>query len=310
MQWSIPKLLAIGVTTLALPAAAHVAFPSFVADSDCESVARAQRNAAEAQAEADLWLAAAAAKNAPDSEAKDREKAARAAFDEAMALARDQFQARDQVCELLGGGKYLPSLSPDEFSTTIDNSFFPHVPGQTMVYEGDSADGFVHNEVTTTFDVVTIGGFSVRTIEDVVLLDGVLHEHATDYMAQRSNGDVWYFGEISRDYVDGFLDSLEGSWRTGKEEAKPGILMLKDNHVGDAYRQEYLIDVAEDVAMVLSTDETVTVPYGTFQHCLKTIEFAALEPDAFEWKFYAPGVGLVLIQDVVTGERLELVGIQ
>jgi len=309
MHWTLAKLLAVGATTLALPVATHVAFPSFAADSDCESVARAQRNAAEARAEADLWLAAAQAKNAPDDESAAREAAARAAFDEAKDLARAQFQARDQVCELLGGGKYAPALSPGEFSTTIDNAYFPHVPGQTMVYEGSSADGFVHNEVTTTFDVVTIAGFSARAIEDVVLLDGVQIEHATDYFAQRSNGDVWYFGEVSRDFEDGFLDSLEGSWRTGKNEAKPGIIMLQDNHVGDFYRQEYLVDVAEDVAMVLATDETVQVPFGTFQHCVKTIEFAALEPDAFEWKFYAPDVGLVLIVDLATGDRLELVDV-
>jgi len=310
MHWTLAKWLAVGATSLALPVATPIAHPSFVADSDCEGVAGAQRNAAEERAEAELWLAAAKAKNAPDGEAAAREAAARAAFDEAIDLAREQFQARDRVCEVLGGGKYDPALSPGEFSTTIDNVYFPHVPGQTLVYEGSSAEGFVHNEVTTTFNVVTIGGFAARAIEDVVLLDGVQLEHATDFFAQRSNGDVYYFGEVSREFEDGFLDSLEGSWRVGKDEAKPGIVMLADNHVGDVYRQEYLIDVAEDVAMVLATDETVKVPFGTFQNCVKTIEFAALEPDAFEWKFYAPNVGLVLIVDLETGDRLELVDVQ
>ena len=309
MHWTLAKWLAVGTTTLALPVATHAAFPSFFADGDCEAVAGAQRNAAEERAEADLWLAAAKAKNAPDGEAAAREAAARAAFDEAIDLAREQFQARDQVCEVLGGGKYDPALSPGEFSTTIDNLYFPHVPGQTLVYEGNSAEGFEHNEVTTTFNIVTIGGFATRAIEDVVLLDGVQIEHATDYFAQRSNGDVWYFGEVSREFEDGFLDSLEGSWRAGKDEAKPGIVMLQDNHVGDVYRQEYFIDVAEDVAMVLATDETVKVPFGTFQNCLKTIEFAALEPDVFEWKFYAPKVGLVLVVDLETSDRLELVDV-
>jgi hypothetical protein len=42
---------------------------------------------------------------------------------------------------------------------------------------------------------------------------------------------------------------------------------------------------------------------------VKTIEFAALEPDAFEWKFYAPNVGLVLIVDLATGDRIELVDV-
>ena len=61
--------------------------------------------------------------------------------------------------------------------------------------------------------------------------------------------------------------------------------------------------------MVLAIDETVKVLFGTFQNCLKTIEFAALEPDVFEWKFYAPKVGLVLVVDLETGDRLELVDV-
>jgi hypothetical protein len=310
MQWFIPKLLAIGVTTLALPAAAPMVWPRFVSDDSCEDVAAAQKKAAEFQAQADLWTAAANARNAPDSEGKAREKAARAAYDDALALAKSQYKTRLEVCDQIGGGKYDPQLSPQDFSTTLDNPLSPHVPGQTMVYEGDSAEGFVHNEVTTTDTLVTINGFLVREVTDVVTLDGVLSEDATDFFAQRSNGDQWYFGEVSRSYADGFLDSLEGSWRAGKDEAKPGIVMLADNHVGDAYRQEYQVDVAEDVAMVLATDETVTVKYGTFSHCVKTFEISGLEPDASEWKFYAPGIGLVLVEDLQTGDRLELVAVK
>ncbi len=309
MQWSIPKLLAMGITALALPAAPLV-WPTFAGDDSCEDVAAAQKKEAEFQAQADLWQAAAAARNAPDGEAKAREKAARAAYDDALALAKAQYDARLQVCEQLGGGKYDPQLSPLDFSTTIDNPLLPHVPGQTMVYDGDSADGFVHNEVTTTDNLVTIAGFTVREISDKVWVDDVLTEDASDYYAQRKNGDVWYFGEVSRTYVDGFLDDLEGSWRTGKDDAKPGIVQLADNHVGDAYRQEYQVDVAEDVAMVLSIDETVTVKYGTFTHVLKTLEVSAQEPDQAEWKYYAPGVGMVLDVDLVTGDRLELTAIQ
>ena len=310
MQGTLSKSLAIGGAMLALVAAAPGFWPSFDPDGPCEDVAGAQRRAAESAAQADLWLAAALARNAPASQAKSREQQARAAYDEALDLAKAQFQARTEVCEQLGGDRYDPNVSPPEFSTTIDNVYFPHVPGQTLVYEGDSAAGFVHNEVTTTFDHVVLGGFTTRAIEDVVTLDGVLHEHATDYFAQRSDGSVWYFGEVSRTYEDGLLDNLDGSWRVGKDEAKAGVLMLAPFHVGDAYRQEYLIDVAEDVAVVLATDETVVVPYGTFTHCLKTLEFSPMEPDASEWKFYAPGIGLVLIVDLETGERLELVAIQ
>lgn len=45
-------------------------------------------------------------------------------------------------------------------------------------------------------------------------------------------------------------------------------------------------------------DAKKTIPLGTFDHCLKTKETSGLEPDTVEFKFYAPGVGLVFINDV------------
>jgi hypothetical protein len=164
--------------------------------------------------------------------------------------------------------------------------------------------------VVTLNTTVTIDGFTVRAVDDSVTLDGVLSEDATDYYGQNSDGSVWYFGEVSRQYVDGFLDDLEGSWRTGRESALPGIIMLGTPHVGDFYRQEYQPDVAEDVARVVALDETVTIGIGTFEHCVKTEETSGLEPDALEWKFYAPGIGMVLDLDLETGDRLELVDIK
>jgi hypothetical protein len=38
-----------------------------------------------------------------------------------------------------------------------------------------------------------------------------------------------------------------------------------------------------------------------------TRDFTPLEPDARERKFYAPGVGLILERDLVSGDRVELV---
>jgi hypothetical protein len=79
--------------------------------------------------------------------------------------------------------------------------------------------------------------------------------------------------------------------------------------VGDFYRQEFLVNEAEDVARVVALDETVKVPAGTFLHCVKTEEFSAFTA-AVENKYYAPGVGVVLEVDVDTGVRSELVKIR
>ena len=75
----------------------------------------------------------------------------------------------------------------------------------------------------------------------------------------------------------------------------------------DPNRQEFALATAEDNALVVSLNATVTVPRGTFTHCLKTLETTPLEPDARENKYYASGVGNVLTVDLEAGERIKLV---
>lgn len=102
---------------------------------------------------------------------------------------------------------------------------------------------------------------------------------------------------------------MEGSFTTGEDGAKPGIIMKAHPAVGDFYRQEFSLNTAEDIAEVISLTESVTVPFGAFNNCLKTEETSPLEPDALENKFYKSGVGLLLTIDITNGERLELVQI-
>ena len=79
--------------------------------------------------------------------------------------------------------------------------------------------------------------------------------------------------------------------------------------VGDVYRQEFMPNVAEDVGRVVATGVTISVAYGTFHNCVKTMDGSPLEPGNFEYKYYAPGVGLVAEEDPANGEILELVQI-
>jgi hypothetical protein len=69
--------------------------------------------------------------------------------------------------------------------------------------------------------------------------------------------------------------------------------MKADPSVGGVYRQEYYAGHAEDMAKVLSRDESVTVPYGSFQHALETSEWTPLERGVIEHKYYVRGVGNV-----------------
>ena len=91
----------------------------------------------------------------------------------------------------------------------------------------------------------------------------------------------------------------------------PGVLMLAEPVVGTKYQQEFAEDVAEDMALVLSLSKTAEVPYGTFEGCLMTSEWTPLEPGAREFKYYAPGVGLVLEVKPKGGNvRVELMSVE
>ena len=79
--------------------------------------------------------------------------------------------------------------------------------------------------------------------------------------------------------------------------------------VGDAYRQELLLDEAEDFARVLRLEKEVNVPYGSFHGCLETTETSGVEPRTMEYIFYAPGVGLVYINDISGNQKAFLVKI-
>ena len=130
-----------------------------------------------------------------------------------------------------------------------------------------------------------------------------------DWFAQDKDGNVWYFGENTAELEDGLITTIDGSFMGGVDGDQPGIIMKAHPAVGDFYRQEFSLGNAEDEAETLGLNASVTVPYGSFQHCLRSEETTPLEPDLLEDKFYAPGVGNVLTVDGDTGERDELLQI-
>ncbi|TAH38015.1 MAG: hypothetical protein EYC70_05165 [Planctomycetota bacterium] len=310
-------LLILGAAALAAPAFGQSAAPGAAAPAalrdgprPCEAAARAAREATLRQADVAFWLELAACFN--DS-AGDLAGSAKEALEEraqARALAGEQYQGRLEACAALGHGTYEPQVDPGEFSPHVTNPWFPLVPGRTLVYEQRTAEGLERVEVTVLHQVVEIAGVRCRSVREVETLDGVVFEDTVNWYAQHLSGDVWYFGEVAQHFEDGFLESLEGSWRAGVNGAQPGIMMPAAPAIGAVYRQEYLINVAEDIVMVSGLDETVTVPLGTATGCARISEWSPLEPKDNADKYVDPGVGIILEVNTRTGERLELVEIR
>ncbi|MCJ7444198.1 MAG: hypothetical protein MUO26_06665 [Methanotrichaceae archaeon] len=109
-----------------------------------------------------------------------------------------------------------------------------------------------------------------------------LAEETFDWYAQDEHGSVWYFGEDSKEYENGKVVSTDGSWEAGVDSAEPGLVMEANPQIGDTYRQEYYEGEAEDMAQVISLNESVTVPYGLFDKCLVIEEWTPLEPNLIE----------------------------
>lgn len=205
------------------------------------------------------------------------------------------------------GGESV-DLNPAEFTTEIDNPYWPMRPGNRWVYrEPNERGGALRVEITVTGKTKVVDGIEARVVHDVVSDNDELVEVTNDWYAQDRRGNVWYLGEATREYEHGRPTTTLGSWESGVDGAQAGIVMPAVPKIGAEYRQEHYEGKAEDAARILSLDERVRVPFGVFSGTLMTKDFTPLDAEVLENKYYARGVGPVLTIDVPTGGREELV---
>ena len=206
-----------------------------------------------------------------------------------------------------GSGYSEFAFDPDDFTTEVTNPYWPMPVGARWVYSetepGEPAQRVV---VTVTDRAKTVAaGVEALVVHDVVTEGGELVEDTFDWYAQDSDGNIWYLGEETVEYEDGKAVTTEGSWEAGIDGAVAGVLIPADPQPGMAYRQEYLAGEAEDEAEVLSTSEPVEASTGRYTDALLTRETTALEPRGAELKFFAPGVGPVLVLQTSGGASRE-----
>jgi hypothetical protein len=205
---------------------------------------------------------------------------------------------------------YNPEIIPANFSDSVTNEYFPLYPGTVYTYTAQTPDGAESIVVTVLADTKMVAGVKCTVVHDVVSMEGQVIEDTYDWYAQDKDGNVWYMGEDVSNYENGKLVDKEGSFEAGIDGAKPGIIMFANPVLEMPYRQEYHCGVAEDWGKVVAKGQTITVPYGTFGNCIKTEDWNALEPDLpVEYKYYAPGIGVIKEEAADGSEVVEIVGI-
>jgi hypothetical protein len=188
-------------------------------------------------------------------------------------------------------------LDPANFTTRIDNPYWPMAPGDKWVYRETDTEGTNQKVVEVTEKTKMIAnGIEARVIRDTITEGGVPVEITNDWYAQDRAGNVWYLGEYVTNYKNGKVVDHSGSFEAGVDAAQPRIAMPANPEPGLSYRQEYYEGEAEDKAAVITVgEEQVQVPFGYFNKAvLMTRDLVPTEPKVQELKFYAPDVGPLL----------------
>ena len=121
------------------------------------------------------------------------------------------------------GGGNEPTFDPANFGAPVANSYFPLEPGTRSILRGVK-DGLTQTERSTVTDrTKQILGVTATVIRDVSLHHGRPLEATFDWYAADNDGNVWYFGEDTKELDDnGHVISTQGSWEAGVDGAVPG----------------------------------------------------------------------------------------
>jgi hypothetical protein len=181
-----------------------------------------------------------------------------------------------------------------DFVSSGENSYFVLEPEYQVILGGQEEGEELQLVMTVLNETKVVDGVETRFVEEKETEGGNLVEVSRNYFAMcKPTNNAFYFGEDVDMYEDGKIVSHEGAWLAGQNGSKAGMIMPGKAEVGLKYYQEIAPGVAEDRAEIMSVNDTLDTPAGTFKQVLKTEETNALKPGEKEFKFYAPGIGLI-----------------
>jgi len=192
------------------------------------------------------------------------------------------------------------ALEQHDLSAEGRNAYFILQPGYELVLSGVEHKDTTVLTIRVLEETAVIDGVTTRVIEEREEVNKQVVEISRNFFAiSRQNKGVFYFGEDVDIYENGKIAGHEGSWRAGQNNAKPGLMLPGLALLGSRYYQEIAPGVAMDRAEIVNLNKTLETPAGTFNQCLLTEETSLLEPDAREYKIYAPGIGLIKDGDLL-----------
>ena len=181
-----------------------------------------------------------------------------------------------------------------DFVSSGENNYFVLEPGYQVILGGQEDGEELELVMTVLNETKVVDGVETRVVEEKESEGDSLVEVSRNYFAMcKPTNNAIYFGEDVDMYEDGEIVSHEGAWLAGENGSKAGMIMPGKADVGLKYYQVIALGVAEDRAEIISVNDTLDAPAGTFKQVLKTEETNPLKPGEKEFKFYAPGIGLI-----------------
>jgi len=186
-------------------------------------------------------------------------------------------------------------------SSQVDNQWMGLKVGRQWVFEGSAIDEnhrVARRVVATVTDLTKeIGGVRAAVVYEEDFDQGDLVEAELSFYAQDDAGNVWHLGEYPEEYENGrFVKAPD--WITGLKGATAGVAMRAQPSTGtSSYAEGYAPPPVSwnDHARVHGTGERVCVPTGCYRDVTDVAEFEPGIPQAFQHKFYAPGIGNIKV---------------
>jgi uncharacterized membrane protein YkoI len=187
-----------------------------------------------------------------------------------------------------------------ECPAVINNEWMPLKPGTRFVYEGttvEDGETIPHRVVINVTDLTKmIDGVCTVVTWDLDYSEDELVEAEIAFFAQDKKGNIWRMGEYPEEYEDGKIIDVP-AWIHGLEDARAGISMKAKPRLGTpSYSQGWGPAVGfTDRGEIYQMGQKTKVPFGDYDDVLVIRESTKDEPNAYQLKYFARGIGNIRV---------------